>query len=417
MMLSYSSITAIALAALRKCLFSFFLSFFFFFFCKHRVELTSGLHLVPSAFGQILQYTPPGTNGVSFSVNVPDQTASSGQGPVYLQMKGPSDLQWLAVGEGSLMLDSNMFVIYASGNNNITLSPRLGPNHTPPLFNPEARVSLLAGSGISNGVMTANIRCDSCLSWSGGSADVKSASVPFIWAVRHGQPLESDDVSAPIHIHDKFGGFSIDFAKAAGGKTDNPFSDSSLSVFEASAGGWRIAGSQKRTAHAIILSIVFVLLFPSFALTLHLFPSSKTVPFIHAPLQLFALAAAIVGLGLGISLAVEQGCVSDYHPIIGIVVIASLVLFQPIMGLLQHLHYRKHSTKSLFAYTHRWLGRALVILGIINGGLGFKFVGKAAPTGGIIAYGVIAGCMGVGYIFLIIMSTLRARRDEKSGEK
>ncbi|KAL1968577.1 hypothetical protein VTN77DRAFT_1787 [Rasamsonia byssochlamydoides] len=372
------------------------------------IAATAVATFLPSAFAQIVQYTPSGLDGISFSVNVPDQTVSSGPEPVYLQIKGPSDVQWLAVGEGSRMLDSNMLVIYASSNNNITLSPRLGSGHTQPLFNPDAQVSLLDGSGISNGIMTANIRCDSFLSWSGGSENVKSASAPFIWAVRHGEPLESASVSEGIHMHDKYGGFSVDFAEATGGNTDNPFSDSSLSISIASATG--SSGHQKRTAHAIILSVVFVLLFPSFALTLHLFPSSKTVPFIHAPLQLFALAAAIVGLALGISIGKSR--VSDYHPVIGIVVIGALVLFQPILGLLQHLHYRKHGTKSLFAYIHRWLGRVLVILGIINGGLGFKYagIGRAVPSSAVIAYGVIAGLMGVGYIFLIIQSTLRARR-------
>lgn len=374
---------------------------------------------MPSALGQIVQYTPAGVDGISFSVNAPAQTVQSGSGPVYLQIKGPSNLQWLAVAEGSRMLDANMFVIYAASNNNITLSPRLGAGHKEPLFNPAVQVSLLDGSGISNGVMTANIRCDSCLSWAGGSENVKSASAPFIWAVRHGEPLESTDVTEGIHIHDKFGGFTVDFAKATGGNTDNPFSDSSLSASAAKAAAQKSSGHQMQTAHAIILSIVFVLLFPSFALTLHLFPSSKTVPYIHAPLQLFALAAAIVGFGLGIAMVVNSGHVSGYHQIIGIVDIAALVLFQPIMGLLQHLHYRKHGNKSIFAYIHRWLGRFLVILGIINGGLGFKYagIGKGAPRGAVIAYGVIAGVMGVGYIFLIVHSTLRARRSKDSSEK
>lgn len=358
-------------------------------------------------------------DGISFSVNAPVQTTQSGSGPVYLQIKGPSNLQWLAVAEGSRMLDANMFVIYAAPNNNITLSPRLGAGHKQPLFNPAALVSLLDGSGISNGVMTANIRCDTCLSWAGGSENVKSASAPFIWAVRHGEPLMSTDVTEGIHIHDKFGGFAVDFVKATGGNTDNPFSDSSLSVSAATAVVRKSSGHQMRTAHGIILSIVFVLLFPSFALSLHLYPSSKTVPYIHAPLQLFALAAAIVGFGLGIAMVVNSGHVSGYHQIIGIVDIGALVLFQPIMGLLQHLHYRKHGSKSIFAYIHRWLGRFLVILGIINGGLGFKYagIGRGAPRGAVIAYGVIAGLMGVGYIFLIVQSTLRARRGKNSSEK
>lgn len=89
------------------------------------------------------------------------------------------------------------------------------------------------------------------------------------------------------------------------------------------------------------------------------------------------------------------------------------------MGLLQHLHYGKQSSKSIFAHIHRWLGRFLVILCIINGGLGLKFagIGEAVPVGVIIAYGVIAGLMGVGYIFLVFLSISRVRRDNHRGEK
>lgn len=58
------------------------------------------------------------------------------------------------------MRNSNIFIIYpdASGSN-VTLSPRLGMGEFEPEYNSKAQVSLLEGSGISNGQMTANIRC------------------------------------------------------------------------------------------------------------------------------------------------------------------------------------------------------------------------------------------------------------------
>lgn len=58
------------------------------------------------------------------------------------------------------MRDSNIFIIYAdSTGSNITLSPRLGKGEFEPEFNSDAQVSLLEGSGIANGIMTANVRC------------------------------------------------------------------------------------------------------------------------------------------------------------------------------------------------------------------------------------------------------------------
>jgi hypothetical protein len=64
------------------------------------------------------------------------------------------------------MTGAQMFVIYSdSDGKNVTLSPRLGEGHVLPLFNSAAQVSLLAGSGIANGVMTANIRCECIATW------------------------------------------------------------------------------------------------------------------------------------------------------------------------------------------------------------------------------------------------------------
>lgn len=59
------------------------------------------------------------------------------------------------------MSGANYFVIYTSADGkNVTLSPRRGSGHNTPSFNSAAQVSLLAGSGISNGVMVANIKCE-----------------------------------------------------------------------------------------------------------------------------------------------------------------------------------------------------------------------------------------------------------------
>lgn len=67
------------------------------------------------------------------------------------------------------MRGANIFVIYANADGtNVTLSPRLGVGNVMPLYNEAANVELLGGSGIANGMMTANVKCSSCSSWSGG---------------------------------------------------------------------------------------------------------------------------------------------------------------------------------------------------------------------------------------------------------
>ena len=57
------------------------------------------------------------------------------------------------------MKGANIFMIYSDENGNVTLSPRLGEGNFMPNYNSAAQVSLLGGSGITNGTMTANVRC------------------------------------------------------------------------------------------------------------------------------------------------------------------------------------------------------------------------------------------------------------------
>lgn len=68
------------------------------------------------------------------------------------------------------MRNSNIFIVYADATgSNITLSPRLGVQEVEPQFNSKAQVSLLEGSGIANGKITANVRCTWALPHQSGS--------------------------------------------------------------------------------------------------------------------------------------------------------------------------------------------------------------------------------------------------------
>ncbi|KAJ5221107.1 uncharacterized protein N7469_009994 [Penicillium citrinum] len=370
---------------------------------------------------QLQTFVPPGQNGITYSVNVPRATESSGSGPIFLQLKSTSELQWFAWGQGSRMQGANIFIVYASSDgNNVTVSPRLGVEHVMPLYNSKAQLSVLNGSGISNGVMTANIRCDSCITWPGGSEDLSSSSSTWIWAVKYGRPLNTNNLAASITIHDAVGIAAIDLQQATGGSSDNPFltsnnmnsSSSSHPISTISTG----SVEKRRKAHAVIMILVFVIFFPSFALMLHVVPHSKIV-YVHASFQLFTLALAIAGFGIGISMARSLGFIGMYHPIIGMVTVPCLILFQPAMGFIQHRYFHKTGGKSVFAYMHRWLGRCLIVLGIINAGLGFRLTGvglSIAPVGAVIAYSVVAGIVGIGYALVVVLLSLKKRRVSSS---
>ncbi|KAH1390878.1 hypothetical protein KXW83_009383 [Aspergillus fumigatus] len=339
--------------------------------------------------GQVQTFTPAAETAIAYSVNVPASTAgsgSSGSGPIFIQMRSTKEVQWFAWGQGAVMQGANIFVVYANGTG-ITVSPRLGVEHVEPLHNPQARFSILNGSGISNGILTANIRCDSCITWPGGHEDVTSTSSPWIWAVKHGPMLDSDSVSATITIHDFSGVATVNMKQATGGSSENPFVGGSMSSSSSSASAALTINSEsvrkKRIAHAVLMIVTFVLLFPLIALGIPLFPSARTVV-IHASLQLCTLALVLAGFGLGISMA------------------RSLNFF----------YFRRTGKKSLAAYAHRWLGRTAITLGMINAGLGFRLTGigtSVAPTGAVIAYGVVAGLVWVGYVLTVSFLSYRKR--------
>ncbi|KAF2834501.1 iron reductase domain protein [Patellaria atrata CBS 101060] len=184
------------------------------------------LSLGSITYAQIARICPD--TDVCYSLNIPDATASSGSGDVYFQISSPTTNSWVALGQGTSMSGANIFVIYTSADgNNVTISPRLGRGHSEPNFNSDAQITLLEGSGVSNGIMTANILCSNCESWSGGDTDFSGDSGSFIWAQRPGDPLNSDDQSESISRHDDHGTFQFRFSSATGGDSVNPFRESS----------------------------------------------------------------------------------------------------------------------------------------------------------------------------------------------
>jgi hypothetical protein len=391
------------------------------------------------------------------SVNVPSDTASSGSGSIYLQISAPSGTQWIGFGQGSQMSGANMLVVYAADSSNVTVSPRLGTGHVEPDFNSDANIAVLDGTGISSdGTLVANIRCDTCLSWSGGSMDPTDTSSSWIFAHKSGDDLDATSQSAQISQHDSTGGFTLDLTTGTGGSSSNPFVASSASASasaSASSGGASQTASgttatasaastsgvsaplastdpsstssgassvsepnhQIRVAHAVIMPLVFVVLFPLAALTLYL-PYSQKVRHIHAPLQVLSLILMVVGFGLGVELAKKSQELDMYHQVIGYIVVAWMVVAQPALGLGQHLYFRKNGARSPMGHVHRWVGRAIILLGVVNGGLGLKQAGAVGstntPTYSVVIYSIVAVVIFIVYLLVVlVLPAMGARRN------
>lgn len=95
----------------------------------------------------------------------------------------------------------------------------------------------------------------------------------------------------------------------------------------------------------------------------------------HVPIQVIGFIMMISGMALGIRISHDLRYLNHpihAHVVIGLIVSCTIIVFQPIMGLLQHRHFKQRGDKSIFAYLHRWIGRGAIVLGIINSGLGFQ---------------------------------------------
>ena len=417
------------------------------------------------------------------------------------------------------MSGANIFVVYTdSTGNNVTVSPRLGTGNVQPQHDTAAEIEVLEGSGVSNGVMTANVRCGNCDSWSGGSMDFSSSSASWIYAWTSGSSLDTDELNANINRHEQASSFDFDFSSARSTENDNPFvastgtdsgsgsgtgttdsgsvpasctpiansqsgssgsstesADSSSSTSSGSSSSsdndsddddssgrpawtYNEDGSDRRPpwwndddnddnnsklrrrqssnacpagyapisasgggssgppsgtasntmilAHAVLACLAFVAIFPTGGILIRV-ASFPSLVWVHAAIQVLAYVLYIAAFGIGVWMATNMGYITSAHPIIGIVLFVVL-LGQPLFGLLHHRLFKKYQNRTLWSYVHIGIGRIAILLGIVNGGLGLQLAGTRG--GSVIAYGVVAGVMGLAYLGAIIFGEVKRRR-------
>jgi hypothetical protein len=181
---------------------------------------------------------------------------------------------------------------------------------------------------------------------------------------------------------------------------------------------------RKRNGHACMMSIVFIVLFPLGAISMHLPLKGRVrrvVTRVHAPIQVLGMAMMIGAMGLGIDIAkndLHYITPVQTHVVIGLLTTSLVILVQPAMGILQHLYFKRTGKKSVFAYVHRWSGRVLILLGWINSGLGFQLTGlQVVGTTTLVRQFVIMGILGGLWFLLTGVDGLRAywlKRDKLS---
>ncbi|CZR34725.1 uncharacterized protein FPRO_01154 [Fusarium proliferatum ET1] len=354
---------------------------------------------VLSAAGKALAITSsfcPDNGDVCFRWGVPEASASAGSGSFYFQIKAPTSAQWAGLGTGSQMAGSDMFIIYQDGNGNVTLSPRRGVGEVMPNYAKRSGLELLDGSGIKDKQMIANIRCNNCIDLS-----LKGTS-SWIAAWKNGNSLDSTSMEERISEHDKHVDFSVDLAKATMSSDSNPFTDSNENTNSnsGSSSGGAVTqngsgSSPSKTvlrAHGIIMSIVFIAGYPLGAILMPML--GKWL--IHAGWQVVMLLLMWAGFGLGYVYARDGGYWGKQaHTRMGTAVCALMTL-QPVLGYMHHRYFVSHRKRGVVSHVHIWFGRALIIVGIVNGGLGLQLANSS--TAYIIAYSVIAGIAAILYL-------------------
>ncbi|GAA87017.1 cellobiose dehydrogenase [Aspergillus luchuensis IFO 4308] len=406
------------------------------------------LNLLPIALGlahaSIISFSPPTNPDIIYSLTIPNTTTLSTPGPIYIQITAPTSIQWVGLGQGAQMTGANMFLLYTSSSTKITLSPRSGLGHFEPQYTSNTQITMLPGTGISTinsttaaltnssspsdntrTTMTANFRCDNCLTWQDGTGTMnpKDTNFPFIWAYRAGVPINSASMDADISIHDDMGGIQVDLTRAgmppqpnnttspdssssSSSNTTNPFANynpltdsiPAQSTTNPSTTSSPLPNLTKMThiliTHATLMGLSFVLFYPLSALLMPLPISLPISKFrLHMPLQFFTMLMTLAGFGCGIYLAYETGQLRTAHPILGIIVVGVLVLFQPAMGWLQHFG-------------------GVIVVGVVNGGIGIHVARGMgmAPVGAVVGYAVVAGVVGGIYLGGLLVAWMVERK-------
>jgi len=164
------------------------------------------------------------------------------------------------------------------------------------------------------------------------------------------------------------------------------------------------------TAHGVLASLAFVIFFPVGGILIRV-ASFRGLVWVHAACQVLGYLMFIAAFGIGVYMATQIRRLNDAHPIIGIVVFV-LLFFQPFLGLLHHFMFKKYSRRMIWSYGHLWLGRIVITLGIINGGLGLRLARNTRK--GEIAYGVIAAVMWLTYVASAVYGELKRRKLRKN---
>jgi len=183
--------------------------------------------------------------------------------------------------------------------------------------------------------------------------------------------------------------------------------------------------------HAVLAALAWVLLMPVGAILLRLNIQSPVILKLHAACQIIAFLVYFVAAGMGVWIIRQASdhvsLFSDPHPIIGLVILA-VALFQPVWGIIHHRKFKRALAvwkagratqkpgRTGFGRLHLWVGRILITLAMVNGGLGLRLASESPfppAKSAKIAYAVAAVIMWLLYITIVSVFEVRKAASQR----
>ncbi|KAK0641474.1 hypothetical protein B0T16DRAFT_303937, partial [Cercophora newfieldiana] len=339
-------------------------------------------------------------SNTTISINIPPSSDD-----VNIYIATPDYFQYTAVGFGSLMTNSLLLIAYPSADNSrITLSPRLAlDGYTEPLYDPTVRFTIhYPSSGIHAHEMILNATCHNCRSSESESSpaiylDPSSPSQPMIFASGPPSNLRSDDPSAPLRRHVLHGRFTIDLPRATG--------PGGIPLPEPKTLGAALTGSVAATprskaslAHGIVFAVATLVIAPA---DMVLAGALRRWPVLHAISALIYVALVVGALVPGVEISREHFATANYqsgHQVLGLLGVGMLFgmfLFGVVMGVLRRGAKKRgedvNRGDSFLGKIHRWTGRLVWVVFVVNGGLGLRLAERNYLF--MMGYGVLVGAV------------------------
>jgi H+/Cl- antiporter ClcA len=182
-------------------------------------------------------------------------------------------------------------------------------------------------------------------------------------------------------------------------------------------------------SHAIMACLAWAFFIPLGGILLRLNLRSPWILRIHMILQMTSYFAYVASVGLGIYLFQKLSgsffdMWKDPHGPLGIAILA-MGFIEPVLGWVHHKIFKsrmaalkasqdsKAPGRTAPGHVHLWMGRLLIVLGIINGGLGIRLTARVGyqhkniTRNASIGYGVGTGVMFLLYAISVIIFEIR----------